>query len=308
MQEVMHDIDVKLLRIFRVVAERKGFSSAAEQLNTSLSNISINMSQLESRLQMRLCERGAKGFKLTDQGKRILAASEELYEAMHKFQVQVEAVSEATQREFRIGILSEKIVEREIRIPEILADLEKTFPGSTFYLEFGPSVALRKRVDAGDLHCAFSYFAGEFPESTSSRFLYSERHFCYCGKKHELFSIPDDEISSSTLRNVRIAGYDDMEDDEKMVVPLFSKYDSCSRSCEGILALILTGDYIGLLAESFAKNWIDSGLIRPIVKKELELSVDIEVIYKSSRADEPAITSLLASINKFYPSSAEARS
>ena len=52
------DLDIKLLNIFRVVAEEQGFSAAAERLNTSLPNISANMSQLESRLEMRLCERG----------------------------------------------------------------------------------------------------------------------------------------------------------------------------------------------------------------------------------------------------------
>ena len=53
MLNVVMDVDIKLLNIFRVVAQEQSFSAAADRLNTSLPNISMNMSQLESRLEMR---------------------------------------------------------------------------------------------------------------------------------------------------------------------------------------------------------------------------------------------------------------
>ena len=90
----------------------------------------------------------------------------------------------------------------------------------------------------------------------------------------------------------------------RKLVPLFSKHDSCSRTSEGILALILTGNYVGLLPASFARRWVDAGLIRNIIGKGLELAVDIQLIYKSSRAEEPALRALRAlrdSVDKFYP-------
>jgi len=45
-------------------------------------------------------------------------------------------------------------------------------------------------------------------------------------------------------------------------------------------------------------------LIRNIIGKGLELAVDIQLIYKSSRAEEPALRALRAlrdSVDKFYP-------
>jgi len=296
----MHDIDIKLLKIFRTVAEQQSFSHAAEYLNTSLSNISMNMAQLESRLQMRLCERGVKGFKLTDQGQRVLDASDELNQAIHKFQVQVGSVADDMHKEFRIGVLSETIAERKMYISDILADLEENLPGSFFHLEFRQSLKLKDKVNTGELLCAIGYF-NNLPPSYQSRHLYSEKHFCYCGSKHELFNVPYEDIDLNVLKKYRIAGYDDMWDDEKQLVPLFTKHDSCSRTSEGILALILTGNYVGLLPSSFAQHWVDAGLIRIIDGEELKLGVDIRLIYKSDRAEEPALKAILDSVKKFYP-------
>jgi len=300
MRDVIHDIDIKLLRIFRVVARQKSFSLAADQLDTSPSNISMNMAQLESRLKMRLCERGVKGFRLTEEGKRVLAASEELYEAIRKYRDQISSVAEDMKTEFRIGVLSESMFESRMRIPELVADLELALPGSFFHMEFDVATNLKDRVHDGELHAAFGYFT-DLPSSFESRYLYSERHLCYCGSRHVLFDLPYEDIDTQLLQQHRIAGYDDLADEEERVIPLFAKYDSCSRTDEGVLALILTGNYIGLLNESFAQFWVDRGEIRVIDKEELELRVDIELIYRSNKKHEMAVNTLLEIVDKFYP-------
>ena len=300
MQEVLHDIDIKLLKIFRVVAQRKSFSLAAEQLNTSPSNISMNMAQLESRLEMRLCERGVKGFSLTEEGQRILEASEELYEAMSKFVGQVRLTAEGGRHEFRIGVLAETIIDVNMHISDILADLEKGMPGICFHLEFESAARLKERVAEGALHCAIGYFSG-LSNAYRSHFLYAENHQCYCGSKHELFDVDDNDITDAMLEKYRVAGYDDLTDEEREVIPRFGKFDSYSRSNEGILALIRTGNYIGLLPEGYAEYWCEKGVIRLIEKKELELPVEINLIYKSGKDDDPILSALLGSFAKFYP-------
>ncbi len=299
MQEVLHDIDIKLLKIFRVVAQRQSFSLAAEQLNTSPSNISMNMAQLESRLEMRLCERGVKGFSLTEEGQRILEASEELYDAMDKFVSQVRLTAEGGRFEFRIGVLAETVVDVNMHLSEILADIEKDLPGTSFHLEFESAARLKERIAEGALHCAIGYFSG-LNSAYQSHYLYTENHLCYCGNQHELFNVADDDISDDMLQKLRVAGYDDLTDDERDVVPRFGKLDSYSRSNEGVLALIRTGNYIGLLPEGYAQYWCDKGFIRLIKKEELQLPVEINVIYKPSKEDDPIMSALLSSIGKFY--------
>lgn len=300
METVLHDIDLKLLKVFRQVARAKSFSVAAEQLNTSAPNISISMAKLESRLEMRLCERGASGFKLTPQGEEVLAASEQLDEAIGAFQRKMHLVAHRQQKMIHIGVLGETNFDENMRISDILVYLEEALPGVLFHLEFSSAEQIMEMVAEDELHCAIGYFS-DVGSKLKTRYLYSERHLCYCGSSHELSDVPDNEITIDMLKRQKIAGYDDMTDDERMVVPLFGRFDSCARTNEGILALLRTGGYIGLLPESYAQYWQSEGLIRLIDREDLKLMVDIKLIYKSSRVDEPEIKALLCSIDKYYP-------
>ncbi len=294
------DLDIKLLNIFRVVAEEQGFSAAAERLNTSLPNISANMSQLESRLEMRLCERGVKGFRLTEHGIRVLSASEELYGAITAFRQQINIASSSVQREVRIGILTELVIEGRIRLPDLLAHLEAHVPGIYFNLTFETAERLKERVEKGELLFAIGYFF-ELPNRLQQRYLYTQTLLCYCSNEHELYAENDDSLDLESLKQHRVAGYDDFSAQEEQVAPFFRKYDSCSRTSEGILALILTGKYIGLLPDDFARHWVANNTIRAINREELFLPVDIEVVYKTSRCEDMVIRVLLEGISKVHP-------
>ena len=67
--------DIKLLRLFRKIVDCGGFAGAQAELNVSASTISSQMSTLESRLGMRLCDRGRVGFRVTDKGWRVYASA-----------------------------------------------------------------------------------------------------------------------------------------------------------------------------------------------------------------------------------------
>lgn len=77
--------DLKLLRVFVAVVHSGGFSAARTELNVSQPTISIKISDLESRLGMRLCDRGRGGFKLTAEGQRVYEASLNLFRSLDTF-------------------------------------------------------------------------------------------------------------------------------------------------------------------------------------------------------------------------------
>ena len=54
----IQDIDLRLLRLFITVVQTGGFTAAANQRNVGRPTISTQMADLETRLGMRLCERG----------------------------------------------------------------------------------------------------------------------------------------------------------------------------------------------------------------------------------------------------------
>ena len=64
----VQDADLKSLRIFETIVRCGGFSAAQSALNISASVISEQMSLLESRLGLRLCERGLARRNLDEAG------------------------------------------------------------------------------------------------------------------------------------------------------------------------------------------------------------------------------------------------
>ena len=65
------DFDVKLLKIFKSVADCGGFAAAEQQLGITKSTISVHMASLETRMGFRHCRPGRKGFSLTSEGQQV---------------------------------------------------------------------------------------------------------------------------------------------------------------------------------------------------------------------------------------------
>lgn len=86
-------IDLRLLHIFVTIAQCKGFSAAQAHLNMSQSAISASMASLETRLGYRLCERGRRGFHLTEEGKLILESAQDLFSSLEHLVSRVRGLS-----------------------------------------------------------------------------------------------------------------------------------------------------------------------------------------------------------------------
>lgn len=73
----MSNVNLNLYRIFCKVAQSKSYSEAAEKLNLSVANISVQITNLEEQLNLKLFNREKSGVTLTEDGK-------ELYEIVNK--------------------------------------------------------------------------------------------------------------------------------------------------------------------------------------------------------------------------------
>ena len=69
-------LDVRRMKVLREVATQGSFSAAAEALNFTQSAISQHVAALERETGARLVERGARGIRLTDAGRALVAHTE----------------------------------------------------------------------------------------------------------------------------------------------------------------------------------------------------------------------------------------
>jgi hypothetical protein len=74
------EYDLRLLRVFVSVVEHGGFSAAEKGLGITRSTISVHMSNLETRIRLRLCLRG--GFLLTEDGRSVYRAVINLFDSL----------------------------------------------------------------------------------------------------------------------------------------------------------------------------------------------------------------------------------
>ncbi len=86
----LSDIEIRRLRVFRVVAESGGISAAELELNIGRSTISTHIKDLETRLGVTLCRRGRGGFALTDEGELIYQATLRLLGSLDEFRSEVD--------------------------------------------------------------------------------------------------------------------------------------------------------------------------------------------------------------------------
>ncbi len=64
----LSDMDLRLLQVFKSVAECGGMAAAELELNIGTSTVSRHMKDLETRLGLTLCRRGRAGFRAHARG------------------------------------------------------------------------------------------------------------------------------------------------------------------------------------------------------------------------------------------------
>jgi len=96
--------DVRLVKTFVAVAEAGGLSAAQVKLHRSLTSISSDLQDLETRLGNPLCRRGRSGFALTDFGRQVYEASHQLFAALDRFQLEIMPSRNVLRGELRIAV------------------------------------------------------------------------------------------------------------------------------------------------------------------------------------------------------------
>ena len=128
---------LELIRTFREVAARGGFSLAAKTLDVSKANVSKHVAELESRLGTRLLNRSTRTVSLTDAGGLLLERSKPLLEMMALTREELQHRAQEPSGRLRLtapqGIGS-------VELPALLADFMQRYPEVHISLDLGNRV------------------------------------------------------------------------------------------------------------------------------------------------------------------------
>src|SRR5919112_2842785 len=97
-------LDVRRLRVLREVAARGSFSAAAEALAYTQSAVSQQIAALEREAGTTLVERNARGVRLTDAGRALVAHADVILTRLADAEAELEAIAGARGGRVRIRL------------------------------------------------------------------------------------------------------------------------------------------------------------------------------------------------------------
>ena len=277
----LHGVDLKALRLFCEIVACGGFTAAQIKLNASQSVMSNQIKLLEDRLKMRLCERGRKGFRLTEEGEIVHQAALDLFAAMENFRTVVSRDASELSGELRVSLIDNTATNPESRIFEAIHRLRQRAPGVELALSIGSTVDLETSVIDGSRDMAIGYFHHRLP-ALNYLPLFKETHHLFCSKDHPAAGLTGKALQQQ-LTEASYVESTYIDNNEIDTEPLPCGVSSNSPNIEVIGILVLSGNYLGYLPAHYAEQWVVSGKLVPLEPGRYVRKVDFHLVTAATR-------------------------
>ncbi|MBQ0757979.1 MAG: LysR family transcriptional regulator [Amphritea sp.] len=279
------DMDLRLLRVFKTVVECGGFTAAEIQLNLANSTISNYISDLEKRLDMRLCERGRAGFSLTEQGQTVYNATLELISAIDQFKNTINQSHHRILGDLHLGFAEHMLGAHNSDIVKALDRFSQLAPDVNISISIMSSDEVISTLLNNQIDIGITVTHQSYPELTSLH-LFDEEMLLYCGQSHPLF-IREDKISAEELRQYRFVESPRLMPGREIhpEMKLWNKQAKAHHQ-EARATLILSGHYLGFLPRHLVSNWGLENDLRPLLIEQYGYSNQFKAIWRNRQKNQ----------------------
>ncbi|KAB8123854.1 LysR family transcriptional regulator [Komagataeibacter medellinensis] len=276
------EVDLRLLRVFRTVAEHGGFAAAEVALGKSKSSISIDISALENRLGLRLCMRGRGGFALTTEGQMVIEATNALFSDIARFQQRINEASGMLSGRFCLYVPDNIQIHGETALVRAIGTFTANHPAVFMDIRSASSREVEFAVLNGQASAGITLSSRHLPGMQTTPLFREELHL-FCGMRHPLFNMPEDEITPELLSHQRM-----IEVAEAATSPMWEglrprlSFAAAAENVDSRALLILSGSYIGFLPDPFAHPLLRKGMLRRIELGGLQLMTGFHFLARPS--------------------------
>ncbi|QBG36819.1 LysR family transcriptional regulator [Litorilituus sediminis] len=294
----IHDVDLRLLRIFVAIVECGGLSAAESRLNIGRSTISSHLSDLEVRLGVKLCKRGRSGFELTEPGRVTYQASLELLQQCEAFASTVASAKNELSGRITIATIDTLVSDPRCGIAKVISSLKAKGDNIQFDINVCEAREVETAVANGrslvGLGVSRHHLRGleYYP-------LHNETNYLYCGQGHPLFNCQPSQIAK-LLETSEVITSNYMRDKEVRNDGLNYQNTATAYHDEGIAHLILSGEFIGYLPEHYANHWVDKGLFRSILPEKYSYQIPVVLISSKNHAISPLANAVIDEIKRCH--------
>lgn len=294
----IHDVDLRLLRIFVAIVECGGLSAAESRLNIGRSTISSHLSDLEVRLGIKLCKRGRSGFELTEPGRITYQASLELLQQCEAFANTVASSKDQLSGRVSIAVIDTMVSDPRCGVSRAIAALRKKSKN----IQFDINVCEAREVETSVINGRSLVGLGvsrHHIRGLDYYALHNENNFLYCGQAHPLFSCELAE-QQTLLKQAEVITSNYMRDKEVRNDGLNYQNSATAYHDEGIAHLILSGEFIGYLPEHYASYWVDKGMLKVILPQEYAYQIPVSLITSKTNSASPLAKAIIAEIKRSH--------
>lgn len=293
------EYDLRLLRIFRTVVENGGFAAAETELGVTRSTISVHMSNLESRIKLKLCSRGRGGFALTEAGQAVYHACIELFDSLNNFSMFVNNLGEELIGELVILCADQLDHTMQQKLAQVIAYIHQRQPQLHLILDGEALHHIEKALLQDKAHVGLlpSY---QQIEGLNYQTIFSEPIYLCCSAQHPYFALSDDEIGTDMLAKTHSIhpGVDIDPDGREQLKRL--NLSAKAYQFDTRKTLILSGCYIGYLPLSYIQQELETKQIKIIHGDEASYQFNLSMVYKNSARESAKVELLIAAFNEVF--------
>lgn len=273
------DVDLRLLRVFRAVADCGGMAAAELELNIAISTISRHVRDLEERLGLVLCRRGRAGFGLTPEGERVYEAAVRLLQATESFRVDLHELGGRLEGDLHLAFFEKIATNPAAHIDRALAAFRAMAPAVRLKLHVGTIGAIERGVMDG------RFQLGVIPEHRRSdslvyEELFDERMLLFAGAQHPWYRASATPRSWAALRTQALAGLDYHSPNMELAHARGLERSASASDQEGVAHLILSGAYLGFLPDHYAQPFVRARRMRAVSPQLLHYRCSFSVIHR----------------------------
>ncbi|MCW5575148.1 MAG: LysR family transcriptional regulator [Burkholderiales bacterium] len=257
------DVDLRLLRVFKTVADCGSMAAAELELNIGISTISRHVKDLEIRLGLTLCRRGRSGFSLTAEGARVYESTLRLLASTDAFRASVDEIHRRMGGQLNIAVHDKTSSNPAARIGEAIALFCEHAPGVALNLHVAHINAIERGIIDGQFQ------VGIIPghrrsDSFAYDALFGETMLLYCGASHPLFKAADKGMNWNGLAAFQFAGLGYHSPNMELSQKKHLRRNATAFDQEGIANLILSGKFLGFLPDHYAASFVALNRMRAI--------------------------------------------
>ncbi len=283
----LRDLDLRLLRVFAAIVRHRGFAAAQDELGISASTISIHIRQLEHRLRVRLCDRGRKGFRLTEQGQIIYDATLKLFRSLEEFRGSAGSVRGRLVGDLHLGLVDAVATNTSLRLGHTISEFSNVAPEVRINIDINSPQVLHQGLLEERYHVILSPMLRHH-DAIKFEYSFDETQLLYCGKRHRLFSLPDKNMTRNIVADSMFVGRSYTLESKPPKTIDFDQRATAAHM-ESIALMILSGKYIGYLPDHYARQWETTGEMRSILPQVYRYNDEIYLGHRVHESNRVAI-------------------